>query len=68
MTEEAARRRQQGTAYGFLAYLLWGIFPLYFATLRPAGPWEIVAHRIVWTLVLCGLILLIRRDLCLLYT
>ena len=61
--EEAARRRQQGTAYGFLAYLLWGIFPLYFATLRPAGPWEIVAHRIVWTLVLCGLILLIRRDL-----
>ncbi|WP_237141375.1 EamA family transporter RarD [Serinicoccus hydrothermalis] len=61
--EDAARRTQQGTAYGFLAYLLWGIFPLYFATLRPAGPWEIVAHRIVWTLVLCGLILLIRRDL-----
>lgn len=63
MTDEAERRRRQGTVYGFLAYLLWGVFPLYFATLRPAGPWEIVAHRILWTLVLCGLILLVRRDL-----
>lgn len=55
-------RTQQGTLYGFLAYLLWGAFPLYFAALRPAGPWEIVAHRIIWTLVLCGLILLLARD------
>lgn len=61
MTEAA--RRQQGTLYGFLAYLLWGVFPLYFDLLRPAGPWEIVAHRIVWTLALCGLLLLVLRDL-----
>ncbi|AXH97489.1 EamA family transporter RarD [Ornithinimicrobium avium] len=60
MTPE--ERARQGTVYGFLAYLLWGAFPLYFAVLRPAGPWEIVAHRIIWTLVLCGLILLLRRD------
>ena len=63
MTDEAERRRQHGTAYGFLAYLLWGVFPLYFAALRPAGPWEIVAHRIVWTLVLCLAVLLLTRDL-----
>ncbi len=61
MSEE--QRRQQGTLYGFLAYLLWGAFPLYFATLRPSGPWEIVAHRIVWTLLLCALLLLLTRDL-----
>ncbi|WP_122262821.1 EamA family transporter RarD [Ornithinimicrobium cerasi] len=60
MTEAA--RRQQGTVYGFLAYLLWGAFPLYFHLLRPAGPWEILAHRIVWTLLLCGLLLLLLRD------
>jgi chloramphenicol-sensitive protein RarD len=59
----AEQRRQQGTLYGFLAYLLWGAFPLYFATLRPAGPWEIVAHRIVWTLLLCALLLVVTRDL-----
>ena len=61
MTE--ARRRQEGTLAGFLAYLLWGAFPLYFATLRPAGPWEILAHRIVWTLLLCAIVLLLTRDL-----
>lgn len=60
---EAARRRREGTAYGFLAYLIWGVFPLYFATLRPAGPWEILAHRILWTLAVCALVLLITRDL-----
>ncbi len=58
-----AERTRQGTVYGFLAYLIWGAFPLYFAALRPAGPWEIVAHRIVWTLVLCALVLLLTRDL-----
>lgn len=59
---EAARRRREGTAYGFLAYLIWGAFPLYFATLRPAGPWEILAHRILWTLAVCALVLLLTRD------
>lgn len=61
MTEAA--RRQQGTVYGFLAYLAWGAFPLYFHLLRPAGPWEILAHRIVWTLLICGGVLLVLRDL-----
>lgn len=63
MTPLEARRRREGTAYGLLAYLIWGAFPFYFTTLRPAGPWEIVAHRIVWTLVLCLLILVLTRDL-----
>lgn len=61
MTPE--ERARQGTLYGFLAYLLWGVFPLYFAALRPAGPWEIVAHRIIWTLLLCALVLVVSRDL-----
>lgn len=58
-----AARRQQGTVYGFLAYLAWGAFPLYFHLLRPAGPWEILAHRIIWTLLICGVVLLVLRDL-----
>ncbi len=58
-----ADETQRGTAYGFLAYGIWGLFPLYFHALEPAGAWEILAHRILWTLVLCLAILLIRRDL-----
>ncbi|HSO63707.1 MAG TPA: EamA family transporter RarD [Ornithinibacter sp.] len=59
--DEAEVRR--GTAYGFLAYGIWGLFPLYFAALEPSGAWEILAHRILWTLAFCALVLLVRRDL-----
>ena len=62
MTPEAGESRR-GTAYGFLAYGIWGLFPLYFHALKPAGAWEILAHRILWTLVLCAVILVLRRDL-----
>lgn len=54
---------RRGTAYGFLAYAIWGTFPLYFHALRPAGAFEILAHRIVWTLAVCAAVLLLRRDL-----
>ena len=59
----SADELRRGTWYGFLAYAIWGVFPLYFYALKPAGAWEILAHRIVWTLVLCAGILLVRRDL-----
>ena len=54
---------RKGTIYGFLAYGIWGLFPLYFAALKPAGAWEILGHRILWTLAVCALVLLVRRDL-----
>ena len=55
--------QRRGAAYGLLAYGVWGVFPLYFAALKPAGAWEILSHRILWTLLLCVLVLLVRRDL-----
>jgi chloramphenicol-sensitive protein RarD len=36
-------------AAGVAAYVLWGLFPLYWPLLRPAGAVEILAHRIVWS-------------------
>lgn len=51
----------KGTAYGLGAYLLWGAFPLFFHQLLPANAWEILAHRILWTLVVCLLGLLVLR-------
>ncbi len=41
----------RGLAYGVGAYLLWGLFPLYWPLLKPAGAVEILAHRMVWSLV-----------------
>lgn len=37
--------------YGLSAHVLWGFFPAYFPLLAPAAPVEIVAHRIIWTLL-----------------
>lgn len=58
----SADELRRGTAYGIAAYGVWGLFPLYFHALKPAGAWEILAHRIIWTLGVCVLVLLLRRD------
>ena len=60
---DAAGELRKGTIYGFLAYGIWGLFPLYFAALKPSGAWEILGHRILWTLAVCAVVLLVRRDL-----
>jgi chloramphenicol-sensitive protein RarD len=62
-TPDAPRDEQRkGAIQGFFAYLVWGLFPLYFHALAPSGAWEILAHRILWTLVFCWLVLTVRRD------
>lgn len=42
---------------GVSAYVLWGIFPLYWPLLRPAKAIEILAHRVTWSLLFVGLLL-----------
>lgn len=51
----------RGALYGLTAYLLWGFFPLYFHALGPSGPLEVLAHRIVWSLLFCIVVLIIGR-------
>lgn len=51
-----------GYLYGLGAYLLWGFFPIYLKLLRPAGPLEILAHRIVWSVVFVALLLAALRN------
>ena len=36
--------------WGVSAYLMWGLFPLYWPLLKPLGALEILAHRVVWSL------------------
>jgi chloramphenicol-sensitive protein RarD len=53
---------RRGVLLGLAAWGLWGFFPLYWPLLEPAGAVEILAHRIVWSMVLVlGLILLTGR-------
>ncbi|WP_405586067.1 EamA family transporter RarD [Streptomyces sp. NBC_01190] len=53
--------QRTGLVYGFVAYGLWGLFPLFWPLLKPAGAMEILAHRMVWSLVVVGVILLVLR-------
>ena len=43
------------------AYVLWGAFPLYFPLLEPAGAIEILAHRIFWSALTMGVIVVAAR-------
>ena len=57
------RRERSGVAFGIGAYLMWGLFPLYWPLLRPAGAVEMLAHRVVWSLAVVIGILALRRSL-----
>lgn len=52
----------RGLAYGFSAYLLWGVLPLYFVLLSVLDPFEIVAGRILLTLGFCAILLTALRQ------
>ena len=56
-------RYQTGLLYGFGAYLLWGLLPLYWKLVEEAGAFEILAHRGIWSLVLCIFLLLVRKQI-----
>ncbi len=57
------KKQKLGLIYGVSAYVLWGMFPLYWPLLEPANPLEIVSHRAVWTLVFCLIVLAITHAL-----
>ena len=59
----AAPTDRLGVVLGASAYVLWGAMPLFFPLLQPAGPLEIIAHRVVWSLLFCLLLLLVMRKL-----
>jgi chloramphenicol-sensitive protein RarD len=53
---------RRGIALGAAAYVLWGLFPPFFRLLEPAAPAEILAHRVLWTLVFMAVVLAVLRG------
>jgi chloramphenicol-sensitive protein RarD len=53
---------RRGTIYGITAYLIWGLFPLFWPLLEPAGALEILAHRVVWSLVVVVIVLIVAGN------
>lgn len=50
-----------GLIYAVLAYGLWGLLPLYFLLLLPTGAFEVVAWRVLFSLVFCALLITVTR-------
>lgn len=53
---------RRGLLFGFGSYFLWGLFPLYFRLLSRSSAFEIVAYRIVCSLVFCVLAITVTRH------
>ena len=51
-----------GVLLGFVAYGLWGLFPLYFHVLSDVAPIEVVANRVVWSLVFLAILTTVTRT------
>jgi chloramphenicol-sensitive protein RarD len=58
--------KQGGQSAGVLnataAFLLWGLFPLYFHAIGEVPPMEILAHRMVWSLLFLCIVLTVRQQ------
>ena len=47
---------RDGFIFGISAYFIWGIVPIYWPHLQPASPLEILAHRVIWSLLFLAVI------------
>ncbi|MCX7023507.1 MAG: EamA family transporter RarD [Spirochaetes bacterium] len=56
-------RIRTGTAYGLCAYLMWGLFPLYWKRLAAVDALQIMCNRIVWSCAFTFTALLVGRKL-----
>jgi chloramphenicol-sensitive protein RarD len=56
------RSNVAGVIYGILAYLAWGLLPIYWKQVESASANEILSHRIIWSLVFVALILSLQRG------
>ncbi|MEZ4389204.1 MAG: EamA family transporter RarD [Candidatus Krumholzibacteriia bacterium] len=57
------QRARTGVAFGLAAYLWWGLCPIYFKAVAQVPPLEVLAHRIVWSLLLLSLLMWRRGRL-----
>ncbi len=63
MTKQQRGDAAQGVLYGFAAYIIWGIVPIYWPLLQPATALEILSHRVIWSLVVLLAFLAVKKRI-----
>ncbi|MFZ9129402.1 MAG: EamA family transporter RarD [Pseudomonadales bacterium] len=56
-------RSLAGAYFAITAYTIWGLAPLYFRAVSAVSSFEIIAHRVVWSVVLLFAVLAVTRQL-----
>ncbi len=57
-----AQRTRQGIIFAFVAYLIWGIAPVYFKLIKQVPADEILTHRVIWSFFFMLVLLSISRS------
>ena len=58
-----AMSEHKGLIAGMVSFIIWGLLPIYWKWLQEVPAYEIICHRMTWSLVLTmGLVLLLRRQ------
>jgi len=52
----------RGVVFALTAYLMWGVFPLYFKQVQSVAPLEVLANRMLWSLVFVAVLLTVLRG------
>lgn len=58
----AAEETRDGVICALLAYLMWGVLPVYFKMVGTVAPLEVLAHRVIWAVPFGAVIILARRQ------
>lgn len=56
-----AQSQRLGLTYGLTAYIIWGLFPVYFHWLNQVSASQILMHRIVWCFVFVSLLIVLLK-------
>lgn len=54
--------QSKGITYGILAYVLWGILPIYWKLIQNIQPLEIIIQRVIWSFFTMTILLLVSRN------
>ena len=61
-SESSEQQARDGLISAFIAFFLWGIFPLYFIVVKDVSANEVLAHRIIWAVPFGALIIHLRHQ------
>lgn len=52
----------KGTIYALLAFIFWGLVPIYFKQVSHVNAFEVLTHRVLWSVIFLTVLLLVTKS------